>query len=195
MKKTAVPSDEKIDNQDFDLFKAIEAIDRKDYTWFSKLTDEQKKKFVPYMLIRWISAVKGAGMLSGYYVMSTDVNANRYMFNERIQHHPELQWLMLCASSPGIGKQFHQWIPQLSERITSLKDAAKLREVKEFFDKVYKGNSEELIKEYAQEFTAVQNKKYRLADIHPNMKLSDIETLSNLISHGDLDEYDKQSGN
>lgn len=193
MKKVA--DDLKIEGQDFDLFKSIEAIDNKNYEWFNKLTDEQRKKFVPYMLLRWISAVKAKSIVSGYYVMSTDANANKYMFNERIQAHPELQWLMLCASSPGIGKQFHQWIPQLSEKIGALKEPAKLRDVKEFFEKVYKGGDSELIAQYASEFTAAQNIKYRLAEIYPNLKRDDIETLSALVNNNDLDEYDKESGN
>ncbi len=91
-KKPATPSDEKLEQQDFDLFKALDAIDAKNYSWFSKLTEEQKKKFVPYMITHWMSAIKAKGMLGAYYVMSTDANANKYLFNEVIQGHPQLQW-------------------------------------------------------------------------------------------------------
>lgn len=190
-----VAADEKIEKQDFDLFKAIEMVDRKDYAWFSNLSDEQKKKFVPFMMLRWLSAVKGNSVVNSYYVVSTDTNANKHMFNERVQQHPELQWLMLCAISPGLGKQFHQWIPQLSEKIGTLRERAKVKDVQEFFEKVYKGSSTELIKEYSKEFTQQQNKKYRLAELYPHLKLDDIETLANFISDSELDEYDNQSGN
>lgn len=190
-----VSADEKFEKVDFDLFKAIEMVDRKDYDWFGNLTDEQKRKFVPYMMLRWLSAVKANQMLSNYYVVSTDANANKHMFNERVQQHPELQWLMLCAISPGMGKQFHQWIPQLSEKIGSLKESAKLRDVQEYFDKIYKGNGAELIKEYSKEFTQQQNKKFRIAKLYPHLKVDDIEALASLVTNEDLDEYDKQSGN
>lgn len=195
MKKKTLDPEEKIEKQDFDLFKAIEAIDRKDYNWFNELSDEQKKKFVPYMLLRWVSAVKATSSVSGYYLMSTDFNANKYMFNERVGQHPELQWLMLCASSPGIGKQFHQWIPQLNEKIASLKERAKTRDIQEYFEKIYKGADQNIIKEYAVEFTGLQNKKCRLAELYPQMKLCDIEFLANIVTNDDLDDYDKEAGN
>ena len=47
MAKEKVSADEKFQNQDFDLFEALNAIDKKDYNWYQKLSDDQKKKFVP----------------------------------------------------------------------------------------------------------------------------------------------------
>lgn len=194
-KKTATPTDEKFQNQDFDLFKAIEAIDRKDYGYFSKLTEEQQKKFVPYMMLHWISSVKGNSTLSSYYVMSTDINANKLMFDEKVQHHPELQWLMLCASSPGIGKQFHQYIPHLSAKIGTLRDKAKVKEISDYFEKVYKGADKSTITECAVEFTTQQNHKHRIAALYPTLPLVDIEMLASILSSDELDEYDRDAGN
>jgi hypothetical protein len=136
-KKPATPQDEKLERQDFDLFKAIDAIDAKNYDWYSLLTEEQKKKFVPYMMTHWVSAIKAKGMLGAYYVMSVDANANKYLFNEVIQGHPELQWLMLCASSPGMGKQFHQWIPHLNVKYSKLKEKITKKEVVDYLSKVH----------------------------------------------------------
>jgi hypothetical protein len=50
-KKTAIPADEKLENQDFNLFEAIAALDKKDYGYYYRLTPEQQRKFVPFMLI------------------------------------------------------------------------------------------------------------------------------------------------
>lgn len=191
---TKVPADEKFDKVEFDLFDALSAIDKKDYGYYGRLTAEQQKKFVPYMMIHWVSAVKAASQVSGYYVMSTDASANKYAFNENVQQHPELQWMMLCASSPGIGKQFHQWIPHLSDKIGNLTDAAKLKDVKDYFEKIYKNADSSTLKEYAAEFTANQNHKHRVSKLYPEMKLGDIELLSQLLTSDDLNEYDKQSG-
>jgi len=55
MATTKLSPDEKFENVDFDLFKAIDAIDRKDYGWWDTLTEEQTKKFSAYMLLHWIS--------------------------------------------------------------------------------------------------------------------------------------------
>lgn len=190
-----ISSEEKFERQDFDLFKAIEAVDKKDYTYFNGLTEEQKKKFVPYMMLHWISTVKGNSTLSGYYLLTSDMVANKHMFNEKVQHHPELQWLMMCASSPGLGKQFHQWIPHLSNKLGELRDKAKSKEVQEYFEKIYKGVDANVIKECATEYATQQNHKYRLAKLYPNMKLADIELLASCVSNDELNEYDKQSGN
>jgi hypothetical protein len=188
-------SDEVFEQQDFDLFRALEAIDKKDYNWFSKLTEEQQRKFVSYMLIYWTSTVKGNSTLASYYLLSTNNYANVSLFNDRVQQHPALQWLMLCASSPGMGKQFHQWLPHLNLKIGTLKSKASVREVAEYFSKIYKGADESAVKEYASEFTSVQNHKYKIANIFPNMKLEDINVLSNLVTTEEIENYEQESGN
>lgn len=195
MKKSTVPVEEKFENQDFDLFKALEALDKKDYTWYSNLTEEQKKKFVPYMMLHWMSAVSGKAMVSNYYVVSTEHHANQHIFNDRVQQHPELQWMMLCAASPGLGKQFHQWIPNLSAKIGDLKVQAKQKEVQDYFEKVFKSASKDDIKTFSGEFTKDQNHKFKLAQLHPSMKLDDIKVLSQLVSKEDLQDYEERSGN
>ena len=116
--KKSTPVDEKFEAQDFNLFDSLTAMDKKDYGYYDRLTEEQQKKFVPYMMTHWMSAIKGSGDVQGYYLRSVDYHANKYLFNEHVQKHPKLQWYMLCASSPGLGKQFHQWIPHLGSKVT-----------------------------------------------------------------------------
>lgn len=190
--KKSTPSDLKFQQQDFDLWPALEAVDRKDYDWFNRLTEEQQRKFVPYMMLHWVSAVKGN--LAGYYLLSTDIHSNKYMFNERVQHHPELQWMMLCTTSPARGKQFHQWIPHLSNRIGELREAASTKTVAEYFSKIYPDADQQTIKEVAQEFTQQQNHKHQLAQIFPEMKLSDLETLAQIVTESDIEKYKQDNG-
>lgn len=194
MAKAKVDSSEKFQAQDFDLFGALEALDRKDYGWFSRLTEEQQRKFVPYMLVHWMSAVKAKGLLSGYYVLSVDSTANRHLFSEYVQRHPELQWMMLCAASPGMGKQFHQWIPHLQAGVTQLRTQAKKAEVVEYFKKIYSGMDTGAIEDAACWFVEKQNFKVKLAGHCPNLRLDDIETLSAVCTVEELAEYEEQSG-
>jgi hypothetical protein len=194
-KKAAVPQDEKFENTDLDIFKVLEAIDKKDYGWYDRLTEEQQKKFVPYVITHWMSAIKANGMLGAYYVMSTDQNANKHLFNERVQQHPKLQWLMLCAASPGMGKQFHQWIPHLNAKLGELKSVATKKEVKDYFTKVFSGASQNDIDDAATQYVKDQQHKVRLAKMFPEMKISDIEALSKVVNEQDIDDYEKQSGN
>lgn len=194
-RKPATPSDEKFERQDFELFPALEALDKKDYGWYSRLTEEQRKKFAPFILIRWVSAIRGEGMLSAYYTVNTDRSANAYLLNDRVANHPELQWLMLCSVSPGLGKQFHQWIPHLSEKAVTLREPISLADATAYFQKIYPTANASLVKECAQTYVQEQNHKQRLAEIYPGLKLTDIELLSKLTDKQELDEYDRQSGN
>jgi hypothetical protein len=61
--KKTTPTDEKFVAQDFNLFDALAAMDKKDYDYYDRLTDEQQKKFVPYMMTHWMSAIKRSGLL------------------------------------------------------------------------------------------------------------------------------------
>lgn len=187
--------DEKLDKQDFDLFEALTALDKKDYGYYDRLSEEQKKKFVPYMMLHWMSVVKGSRELQSYYLQSTDYYANKYMFNESVQKNPKLQWLMLCAASPGVGKQFHQWIPNISQSVSKLKSPAKTKEVKEYFTKIYPNANNETLKEITEIFVLEHKKKMYLSEMFPNLKLSDIETLSQVVTDEDISKYEKERGN
>jgi hypothetical protein len=187
-------SDLKLQHVDFDLFGALDALDKKDYGYYDRLTEEQQKKFVPYMILHWISSIKKTGELGKYYVLATEEFANKHMFNEYIQRHPKLQWLMLCAVSPNTGKQFHQYIPHLNQRIGELKVAANKKEVAEYFKKIY-NITDDVAKEASEEFIEIQHKRHRLAKLYPLMKIRDIEYLSSMVTDQELDEYEKQYGN
>jgi hypothetical protein len=194
-KKPAIPQDEKLENQDFNLFEAIAALDKKDYGYYDRLTPEQQRKFVPFMLIKWLSYVKGSGDIAGYYVMSTEYNANKYFFNENVSKHPKLQWYMLCAASPGLGKQYHQWLPQIKERVSFLKEPAVLKDTKEYFMKIYPKVNAEDITEFSKQFVQEQKKKMYLAQIYPHLKIADIEVLSQTVTDEDITQYEKDRGN
>jgi hypothetical protein len=194
-KKVKTPTDEKLEKQDFDLFDALNALDKKDYGYYSRLTPEQQKKFVPFTMIQWLSAIKGSEGLSRYYVMSTAEYANKYLFNENIQKHPKLQWLMMCASSPGVGKQFHQWIPNISPKVSKLQAPAKLKDIKEYYKKIYPRADSDDIDAVSEAFVASQRRKLKLAELFPNMKLTDIETLNETITEDQLKQYERDLGN
>lgn len=194
-KKPAVPTDEKFTNQDFDLFAALNAIDAKNYTWYTKLSDEQKKKFVPYMMTHWVSSVTKSGPVSQYYLGSTNEYANKYLFDEHVQDHPELQWLMLCSASPGIGNQKHAWIPHMKPRVVALKDRAVKKDVKEYFSKIYTGLKPDVLEQVSDQYTNTQRHLVKLAEMFPNMKRADLELMGELISEEDIKDYERESGN
>lgn len=82
--------------------------DRKNRDFYDSLTDEERKKFSNYLMIRWGSAVHGSADLQGFYVIACNERLNKHFF--AVNKHPKLQWLMATSVSPGLGTQRHQWI-------------------------------------------------------------------------------------
>jgi len=82
--------------------------DRKNRHFYDSLTDEERKKFSNYLMIRWGSSVQGARELQEFYVIATNERLNKHFF--AVNRHPRLQWLMATSVSPGLGTQRHQWI-------------------------------------------------------------------------------------
>jgi hypothetical protein len=147
------------------------------------------------MLIKWITYVKGKTEAQQYYVLANNEFSNKHLFNEVVGKHPKLQWLMLCSASPQLGKQFRQWIPQIGERVSKLKDTAKLSDIREYYNKIYPKADKDLINEISEVYVNEHKKKVYLAKKFPEMNFDDIETLSNFITEDDIQEYEKQHGN
>jgi hypothetical protein len=107
--------------------------DRKNRRFYDEFTDEEKKKFSNFLMIRYGSSVQGSRDLQEFYLISTNERLNKHFFT--INRHPKLQWLCATTVSPGMGAQRHTWIApkkkepgagsirkQLSELFPHLKD-------------------------------------------------------------------------
>jgi hypothetical protein len=82
--------------------------DRKNQNFYDSLTDEERKKFSNYLMIRWGSSVQGSKELQEFYLISTNERLNKRFFD--INRHPKLQWLCATTVSPGMGTHRHTWI-------------------------------------------------------------------------------------
>ena len=87
------------------------AIDRKNRSWYDNLSDEQKKAFSAWMMMRYASSVQGGNAASYLFMVNECVNKN---FMD-LSKHPELQWLLftLCGSGK---KEFHPYIKPPTSR-------------------------------------------------------------------------------
>ena len=83
-------------------------LDQKNRKFYEELTDEERKKFSNFLMIRWSSSIEGDSELQKYYIRSCNYYLNRHFFS--INRHPKLQWLCATAVSPGLGSQRHNWI-------------------------------------------------------------------------------------
>lgn len=95
----------------------MSVFDRKDRTFYDNLTDEERKKFSTFLMIRWGSSVQGNTNMQMYYLLSCNENLNKNFF--AINRHPKLQWLCATTVSPGRGTQRHQWIAPKKKEIGS----------------------------------------------------------------------------
>jgi len=93
-----------------DIFYEMKQLDLKNRSFYSELTDEERKKFSNFLMIRWGSAVSGSAELQGYYLMSCNERLNKNWFD--LSKYPELQWLLATTVSPSMGTHRHEWIKQ-----------------------------------------------------------------------------------
>jgi hypothetical protein len=82
--------------------------DGKVRNFYDSLTDEERKKFGVFLMVRYGSSVKGIPELEEWYLRSTNERLNVNFFD--LGKHPKLQWLLATTVSPGMGNQFHEWI-------------------------------------------------------------------------------------
>jgi len=83
-------------------------LDRKNRNFYRELTEEERKKFSNYLMIRWASCVEGSKDMQEFYLIATNERLNKHFFT--INQHPELQWLCATAVSPDMGTPRHNWI-------------------------------------------------------------------------------------
>jgi hypothetical protein len=102
--------------------------DLKNRNFYDELDEQEKKKFAPFLMIRWGSLVTGDPDLQAYYLMSCNENLNKHFFDISATHHKKLQWLLATTVSPGMGRQRHQWLAA-SKKENNNKAEKFLREV------------------------------------------------------------------
>ena len=102
--------------------------DRKNREFYDELDDQEKKKFSPFLMIRYGATVTGNPDLQAYYLMSCNERLNKHFFDVNTTQHKKLQWLLATTVSPGMGNQYHQWI-KLGKKTTDNKNVKFLREL------------------------------------------------------------------
>ena len=101
-------------------------LDTKNRAFYDELTDEERKKFSTYLMLRWGSVVNGIPELQQYYLQAMNERVNKRFFD--INKHPKLQWLLLTTVSPNMGKHRHEWMAY-SSKIAKNKRAQKMLEL------------------------------------------------------------------
>lgn len=83
-------------------------LDRKNRQFYDDLTEEEKKKFSTYLMIKYGANVEGSEDMQAWYLMACNERLNTNFFD--LNKHPKLQWLLATTVSPGMGNQRHYWL-------------------------------------------------------------------------------------
>ena len=88
-----------------DLKSTLRAVDMRDKQFYDKMSDEDKKKYSPYMLMRYAASVKGDQFYTEHYIETVNecVNKNLWTLSK---NHQKLLWML--TSMCGVFKvMFH----------------------------------------------------------------------------------------
>jgi hypothetical protein len=88
----------------------MSALDHKQRDYYDSMTDDEKKKFAAFLMIRWGSAVTGDTILQQYYLASCNQRLNKNFFDISASKHKKFLWLLATTISPGMGNHYHKWI-------------------------------------------------------------------------------------
>ena len=87
-----------------DIKRELNAVDQKNYDFYDNLTDEEKKVFSPYILMRYTSNAQGADAdIQEWFIETTNEFVNKNHFD--IAKHKNLLWKLYAAT--GIGSNFY----------------------------------------------------------------------------------------
>jgi hypothetical protein len=100
-----------------DIKNEMAGFDRKDRAYYDDLDEDEKKKFSPYLMLRWGSCVEGNADFQAWYLRATNERVNQNFFDISTSQHKKFQWLLCTTVSPEMGNQRHYWLPaKKSER-------------------------------------------------------------------------------
>lgn len=119
------------------LWDLLAAIDRRDRGFYDRLSDTDRKKFSGYMALRWSSYVDATADIQSGYIQLFNHYANCKIFS--LSRHPKLQWYMLIAASPGLGRQRHTW-----PRVKKARETKRGRELQDLFPNIKAADAEVL---------------------------------------------------
>jgi hypothetical protein len=147
-----------------DIKRELNAIDMRDYDFYSKLTPEEKKEFSPFILMRYSSNVQGDTELQEWFLERTNelVNKHHWVLSK---NHKELLWKLFAGCGAGV-KTYHPYLKagtkekavKIEKLLAELNPAMKLSDIKAWAKMMTKADREELFDKMG--FDKKQRKDY-----------------------------------
>ena len=147
-----------------DIKRELNAIDMRDYDFYSKLTPEEKKEFSPFILMRYSSNVQGDTELQEWFLERTNelVNKHHWVLSK---NHKELLWKLFAGCGAGV-KTYHPYLKagskekavKIEKLLADLNPAMKLSDIKAWAKMMTKADKDELFDKMG--FDKKQRKEY-----------------------------------
>jgi hypothetical protein len=147
-----------------DIKRELHGVDHKVYDFYEKLTDEEKKVFSPYILMRYVSNVQADRDVQEHFLEATNefVNKNHWVLSK---NHKALLWKLFAACGVGISA-YHPYLAaskkekanKIEKLLCEIYPAAKLEDIKLMASMMDKKDKEELFDKMG--FDKKQRKEY-----------------------------------
>jgi hypothetical protein len=119
-----------------DIKRELNAVDQKNYTFYDNLTDEEKKVFSPYILMRYTASVQGDREIQEWFLEMTNEMVNKN-FSDISKDHKALQWKLFAATGAGINC-YHPYLAagkkekanKIEKLLAELNPAMKMSDIK-----------------------------------------------------------------
>lgn len=147
-----------------DIKRELAAVDHRDYNFYSNLSDEERKAFSPYVLMRYTSNVQGDRDLQEWFLETTNENVNKHHWTLS-KNHKELLWKLFAATGVGAG-MYHPYMAagkkekanKIEKLLAEIYPAMKMSDIKQMALMMNKKDVEELFDKMG--FDKKQRKEY-----------------------------------
>ena len=147
-----------------DIKRELNAVDQKNYEFYDKLTDEERKAFSPYILMRYTASVQGDRDTQEWFLERTNemVNKNHWVLSK---NHKALLWKLFAATGAGVNC-YHPYLAagkkekanKIEKLLVELYPAMKMDEIKMLAKMMDKNDIKELFDKMG--FDKKQRKEY-----------------------------------
>jgi hypothetical protein len=133
-----------------DIKRELAAVDQKNYDFYDNLTNDEKKAFSPYILMRYTASVQGDRETQEWFLENTNEFVNKHHW-ELTKNHRSLLWKLFAASGAGVNC-YHPYLAagkkekanKIEKLLAELYPTMKLNDIKVWASLMNKKDCEEL---------------------------------------------------
>jgi hypothetical protein len=133
-----------------DIKRELRAVDTRDKDFYDSLSDQEKKEFSPYILMRYVSNVQGDQDVQEWFLEMTNemVNKNHWTLSK---NHKPLLWKLFAGCGTGVSA-YHPYLAagkkqkavKIEKLIAELNPSMKMEDIKLLASMMDKNDIQEL---------------------------------------------------